>query len=62
MRKRSVSGRIAAAIIAIVLCVLLVKLFSDSFWEIVLFFVLSLLAGDFIAEFMEKKGWLGRKR
>jgi uncharacterized membrane protein YgaE (UPF0421/DUF939 family) len=62
MRRRSTAGRIAAAVIAIVFCVLLVKLFGDSFWEIVLFFVLSLFAGDFIAEFMEKKGWLGRKR
>ncbi|KIL37766.1 hypothetical protein SD70_30845 [Gordoniibacillus kamchatkensis] len=62
MKRRSRARQIAAAVIAVLLCILLVKLFSDSFWQIVLFFVLSLFAGDFVAEFMEKKGWFGRKK
>lgn len=62
MRKRSTAGRIVATVIAVLLCILLVKLFGYSFWKIALFFILSLFAGDFIAEFMEKRGWFGRKR
>jgi hypothetical protein len=62
MRRRTRTGRIVAAVFAVVLCVLLVKLFGDSIWEIALFFILSLFAGDFIAEWLEKRGWLGRKK
>lgn len=62
MRRRTRSGRIVAAIIAVLLCILLSKLFSDSFWQILLFFILSLFAGDFIAEWLEKRGWIGRKK
>jgi F0F1-type ATP synthase assembly protein I len=62
MRKRTLAGRIAATVIAVLLCVLLSKLFGDSLWEVVIFFVISLFAGDFIAEWMERWGWFGRKR
>ena len=55
-------GRIVATVIAVLLCVLLTKLFGDSLWKVVIFFIISLFAGDFIAEWLERWGLFGRKR
>lgn len=62
MKRRSRAGRAAAVVIAVLLSLLLVKLLGYSFWKMVLYFILSLFAGDFIAEWLEKRGLLGRKR